>query len=87
MTAVWQPSSAPMWAVGGFYQDPEPFAYITQWGGTFQVEDVEDGPLGSRRTLDDAVALVEQHSADAASNQAARNQRVLAAIAELDRAA
>jgi len=87
VSAVWQPSTAPLWAVGGFYQDPEPFVYITQRGGTFQAEDVQDGPLGCRRTLEDAVALVEQHTARAAAEEAEHNVRVLAAIATLDQAA
>jgi hypothetical protein len=65
----------------------EPFAYISQMGETWRVEDVDDGPLGSRRTFDAALALVERHVAQGEIEQAEHNARVLAIIADLDGAA
>jgi hypothetical protein len=86
MSIVWQIGCEPLWAVGSFYGDPEPFAHISEWNGSFQAEDVDDGPLGSRRTLAEAVALVDQHNADLAIQQAAHTVRVNAVIATQDAA-
>lgn len=65
----------------------EPFAYIAQVDGTYRVEDVEDGDLGSRRTFDEAVALAERHNAAAAVEENAHTDRVLDIIAAEERAA
>lgn len=84
MSVVWQIGCKPLWAVASFDGDPEPFAHISEWGGVFRVEDVDDGPLGSRRTLAEAVALVDQHNADLAAEEAAHAVRVNAVIATQD---
>lgn len=83
MSHVEQVGCKALWSVSGSFVT-EPFAYIAKVGESFKVEDVEDGPLGWRRTFDDAVALIDQHADRRAAEEIAHNARVLAAIAELD---
>jgi hypothetical protein len=75
-----------LWSVSASFVT-EPFAYISKVGESFKVEDVEDGPLGWRRTLDDAIALADRDTERCQAEQEAHNDRVLAEIAGLDRAA
>lgn len=86
MSHVEQVGCKALWAVSDSFVT-EPFAYISKVGDAFKAEDVEDGPLGWRRTFDDAVALVGQHADRRAAEEIAHNARVLAAMCETDRAA
>lgn len=83
MSHVEQVGCKALWAVSDSFVT-EPFAYISKMGESFKVEDVEEGPLGWRRTLDDAIELADRDTARCQAEQDAHNARVLAAIAELD---
>lgn len=86
MSHVEQVGCKALWSVSASFVT-EPFAYISKVGDAFKVEDVEDGPLGWRRTLDDAIELADRDTARCQAEQDAHNARVLAAMTEEDRAA
>lgn len=86
MSHVEQVGTKLLWSVHSSFV-LEPFAHVAQVDGTYRVEDVEDGSLGSRRSLDEAVALAERHNADATAEEAAHTGRVLAIIGAEERAA